>query len=484
MRQIFKAIIISIILCFTTETHAQFLARQASKDERTAELIGLTKGGRDFHSALKPYTQILDDSIQNNNLQLDIISNITIGYDEQSKQMIYDFRPGISAGFIHKKNFVVWFGIKGGISKFSQNLTSLADSIGYLPQEGSFKAQNNSITFGFYEFYIKYTPFESLALTLGKGKKHIGDGIRSTLLSNQNSGMEYFDTEINGGKIKYVFSLNMSKSLDSKENRPRTKYLAYHAISWNPARWLNISGFEAVTLCRRDSAGNSRFIDLSYINPALFFRPVEYSLGSPDNELLGIFGKIRYAKKHFAYAQVALDEYNSQYFKENNGWWAEKYAGQIGFKGYILPQNIIKYQAEYNRIRPYMYSHENAITSYSMFSQPLANPYGANLEEFTALAELQLEKIFVSIVADYVSYGADYNNISYGNNILRPYTLRQGDYGNTFKQGEKKSIKQTEITIKYYLKERKYLKNNCLFAQLGTINTNKYFTIGIKSELL
>ena len=360
----------------------------------------------------------------------------------------------------------------------------MADSIGYLPQEGSFKAQNNSITSGFYEFYIKYTPFESLALTLGKGKKHIGDGIRSTLLSNQNSGMEYFDTEINGGKLKYVFSLNMSKSLDSKENRPRTKYLAYHAISWNPARWLNISGFEAVTLCRRDSAGNSRFIDLSYINPALFFRPVEYSLGSPDNELLGIFGKIRYAKKHFAYAQVALDEYNSQYFKENNGWWAEKYAGQIGFKGYILPQNIIKYQAEYNRIRPYMYSHENAITSYSMFSQPLANPYGANLEEFTALAELQLEKIFVSIVADYVSYGADYNNISYGNNILRPYTLRQGDYGNTFKQGEKKSIKQTEITIKYYLKERKYLKNNCLFVQLGTINPNKYFTIGIKSELL
>lgn len=464
-----------------------------SQREKEIEKTNLINGNRNFHSAIKPFytDSTAEDYSLGKNYRLDFspITNFAFGYDKQQSKTIYDIRPGIAAGFSLKNKLYVWAAIKGGFSRFNQHYTTLADSIGHLPMDGNFKNHNNNnITSGYYEFYIKYTPMQFIGFSIGKGKKHIGDGIRSTLLSCQNSGMEYFDLEVNGGKLKYVFSANMSKSLDSKENRERPKYLLYHVISWNPARWLNISGFEAVTLSRRDSAGNALFINPSYLNPALFFRPVEYSLGSPDNELLGIFGKIRYAKKHFAYAQIALDEYNSQYFKENNGWWAEKYAGQIGFKGYFLPNSTLKYQMEYNRIRPYMYSHENAITSYSMFSQPLANPYGANLEEFSLLCEYQINNFLIEITADYVSYGKDFNNVSYGNNILRPYTLRQGDYGNSFKQGEKTSHKQASLTLKYYPKNlfntQNHTKNNYIFAEIATINSNAYFLFGLKTELL
>ena len=73
-----------------------------------------------------------------------------------------------------------------------------------------------------------------------------------------------------------------------------------------------------------------------------------------------------------------LDDFNFNEIKEHNDTWNNKYSYQIGCKGYFGP---VRYLLEYNYIRPYIYSHDKSVNAYAMYSQPLANPYGANLNQ-------------------------------------------------------------------------------------------------------
>ena len=315
----------------------------------------------------------------------------------------------------------------------------------------------------------------------------MGDGYRSLILSDNNSGMYYFDIIAGEGGFKYIFSLNTAKSLDSESGHGRTKYLVYHAVSWNITDYLNIGGFEAVSIMRRDSTSDkSKFIDLHYLNPALFFRPVEYAIGSPDNVIMGIFGKARYFKKNILYGQVMLDEFNSTFLKGGCDWWAKKFAIQAGARGEVFDR--LRYLVEANYIRPFMYSHDNAIRSYSMCSQSMAHPYGANLKE--GIVNLQYstrnKKFLVDLTADLVKTGTDTDTISYGGNVLRPYTMRFDDYGQSMLQGKPLSVKDLSVTVEYNMKlnfdsEGYVIKPFVTFGCYNNDDKNVYFLIGIKN---
>jgi hypothetical protein len=51
-----------------------------------------------------------------------------------------------------------------------------------------------------------------------------------------------------------------------------------------------------------------------------------------------------------------------------------KYINALGIKNLDL-------QLEYNRVRPFTYSHRDSVANYTHYNQPMAHPLGANFSE-------------------------------------------------------------------------------------------------------
>ena len=80
------------------------------------------------------------------------------------------------------------------------------------------------------------------------------------------------------------------------------KYAAMHHLSMNVTKWLNIGLFEGIIF------GRKNHFDFQYLNPIIFYRHVEGTIGSPDNAVAGFDFKANIAHKAQLYGQFLLDE--------------------------------------------------------------------------------------------------------------------------------------------------------------------------------
>ena len=117
-------------------------------------------------------------------------------------------------------------------------------------------------------------------------------------------------------------------------------------------------------------------------------------------------------------------------------------------------------QCELNAVRPYTYTHfdtitghpEYALTSYTTFNQPLAHPLGANFREFIGVIRYKpVSKLYTQLRWLSTFYGQDKDGTNFGQNILRPNTTRQSDYGNSIGQGITTRLTQMSIDVSYEL---------------------------------
>jgi hypothetical protein len=170
------------------------------------------------------------------------------------------------------------------------------------------------------------------------------------------------------------------------------KYFAFHHLSINIGKKLNIGVFESVVF------SDSSSFEWSYLNPIIFYRAIEQQFGSSDNVILGADFKWNAFKGFSVYGQFVLDEFVLDNIKEGNGWWANKFAIQAGLKYYdAFGVSNLDLQAETNIVRPYTYSHNPIVTanngipygSYTNYMQPIAHPLGANFNEVIGILRYQ-----------------------------------------------------------------------------------------------
>lgn len=74
-----------------------------------------------------------------------------------------------------------------------------------------------------------------------------------------------------------------------------------------------------------------------------------------------------------------FDEFNVKHFFKGDGWWANKWALQLGVKYIDIIPNLDA-QLEFNMARPFTYTHSEDV-NYSHYNQPLAHPLGASFYE-------------------------------------------------------------------------------------------------------
>ena len=249
--------------------------------------------------------------------------------------------------------------------------------------------------------YLSYTPNKHFNFQLGQGRNFIGDGYRSLLLSDNAFNYPYFKITTSIWKIKYMNLYAMQFDIRNSKRRVSSfdkKFSSTHYLSTRIGKRLTVGVFETVIWRGQDSLYN-RGVDVNYLNPVIFFRPVEFSVGSPDNVLIGLNLGFKLTDKTHLYGQLMIDEFLLDELRANNGWWANKYGFQLGFKSFYKKLML---QGEYNTARPFTYTHSSVIQNYAHFNQPLAHPIGANFHELVGQVKWVEDRIQYGLKSQFV----------------------------------------------------------------------------------
>ena len=274
----------------------------------------------------------------------------------------------------------------------------------------------------------------------------------------------------------------------------RTKYIANHYLSYNVTERLNIGLFESV-VWQND---NDRGFDFNYLNPVIFYRAIEFSTGSRGgNALLGLSGKYKVNDKVNLYGQFIIDEFSTSDVFGGEGSYKNKTGYQVGVKYYnAFKIDNLYLQAEYNRVRPFAYSHNTVILNYGHNNQPLAHTLGANFSELIAIARYRKDRWYGDAKIIVAKRGLELNedNIPYyGGNIYGTEDNRLSDDGNDLGQGNSTDFFHTELEGGYLINPTTNLKvyasviyrdfnpeiNNVLNSSASTV----WLNFGLRTDL-
>lgn len=331
--------------------------------------------------------------------------------------------------------------------------------------------------------YITFNATKYIDIQFGYDKNFIGDGYRSLFLSDDANSYLFLKLNTRIWKFNYqnlFMELNPQYNKSGDNLLPR-KYAAMHHLSMNVTKWMNVGLFESVVF------GRSQYFDFQYLNPIIFLRYVEGNVGSPDKAHVGLDFKANAAHHFQFYGQFLLDEFIAKEITKDNGFWANKYAYQLGAK-YVDAFTIknLDLQIESNRIRPFTYSHFDSVTNYTHYNQMLAHPLGANLQELIGILKYQpAPKWYINARAIYYYQGLDSAGQNFGGNPFELYTTREKDYGYFVGDGNKAKCLNALLALSYELKENLFIDGSYLYRKYSVSNgagsgNASIFNIGIR----
>lgn len=326
--------------------------------------------------------------------------------------------------------------------------------------------------------YFTFGITKYIDVQFGYDKNFIGDGYRSLFLDDFGNSYLFLKLNTKIWRLNYqnLFMELMPQFVKKGDHLLDRKYAAMHHLSINATKWLNVGVFESVVFSRRNH------FDFEYLNPIIFLRHIEGALGSPDKAKAGIDFKANAMKTFQFYGQFLLDEFILKEIFNDRGYWANKYAWQLGVKyadAFTLKNLDLQFEA--NRIRPFTYTHNDSLTDYSHYNLPLAHPLGANLQEFIGRLRYQpLPKWHFDARAIYYYQGKDTLMENFGSDIFKPYTTRSRNYGFHVGDGRRIDVLNAAATIGYELKENLFLEGNVLFRKETSLDPVTYFNFGIR----
>ncbi|WP_179353094.1 gliding motility protein RemB [Winogradskyella vidalii] len=384
-------------------------------------------------------------------------------------------------------------------NRYAESLKAFGPDPAIIPGRGIAKRfKENSYDYPVAEAYLSYTPADFLNIQFGHGKNFIGDGYRSLFQSDVASPYPFLKLNATFWKIKYTSTWNWLKDVRDEvivDKAFLTKYMANHYLSWNVSKRLNIGLFESVLWA--DS--NGRGFDVNYLNPIIFFRAIEFQTGQgAGNAILGLSSKYKWNNKVNLYGQFILDEFSLSEVKAGEKSWKNKFGFQLGAKYFnAFDVDNLLLQAEYNRVRPYTYSHNTEILNYAHFNQPMAHLWGANFRELVLIGRYHYKRWFGDAKFIIGQRGFDFNtdedSFSYGGDIYRDYNERNADTGIEIGQGNTTNSFMTEIQAGYLLNPETNLKvfTNIIYRDFNpdaitasTMDSNTlWFSLGIRTDL-
>ena len=340
---------------------------------------------------------------------------------------------------------------------------------------------------------VAFRPSKFFTFSLGHGKNSFGEGYRSLFLSDGAFNYPYFKIETSFWRIKYVNLYTHMTDIRpqvSQNGIYKRKYTTMHFLSWQVTDDLNLNFFEGIVWSDSTLQGGFQF---DFINPVIFYRPIEFAVGSAGgNALMGMGGSYRLFKKYKVYGQFSLDEFNAEALQASSGSWLNKFGWQIGVKG-VGKVGPARWFAllEWNAVRPYTYSHREVVTNYGHYNEPLGHIWGANFSEVVFKTHWDWDRITADLQVNFGYQGLDTAGSNWGGNIYLPYNTREQDNGNDIGQGLRANRMITEAKVGYLINPAtrlttefgyRYRRESYSWDAIPDFTTH-YVFFGVKTDL-
>lgn len=267
---------------------------------------------------------------------------------------------------------------KGGVSG-SRNLATVADH----RLNFNFKFVENTENISNYDFtegYIRYalSPADNMliAVQLGREKIKFGYGYGNSMaISGEGPNMDLLRFDFRYGILSFS-SIHTSTvgEFDGPRKDLYTKYIASNRIKVAIPNLFDIGIGESIVY-------SGRGLEWAYINPFLFYKYAEMSLQDRDNGTVFLDMQTSFLKDFELQASFFLDEdilsnlQDLQLFSNKTGY-------QVGFFWYEpFSLNDLSLVCEYTKIRPYVYTHDNYMNTFTAFGANLGHRIGPNSDE-------------------------------------------------------------------------------------------------------
>lgn len=519
---------------YTSQLNIPFTHSDYSKFDRNMNLVGTNS-----HTASKPFlyeevSEYYDFKAENEKLKknkeswggrklwnehlvelqgkeywftIDPVVDFQVGKDTDAEfNSTYNNTRGVvvQGGLGKKFNFYTAFFESQGrfadyVNRYAESIKAFGPDPAVIPGRGIGKRfKTDAYDYPVAEAYMSYTPSKYFNFQFGHGKTFIGDGYRSLVLSDVASPHPFFKINTKFWKIKYTNTWMWLKDVRPEVIEDKaflTKYMANHYLSWNVSKRLNIGLFETVIW----ENSNNRGFDVNYLNPIIFYRAIEFQTGQgAGNAVLGATAKYKWNDNINLYGQFVLDEFSLGDVKGGERSWKNKYGYQLGIKYFnAFKVNNLMLQLEYNRVRPYTYSHNTMVLNYGHTNESKAHLWGSNFSETILIGRYHYQRWFANAKLIFGTKGFDYNtssdNFSYGGDIYRNYNDRPFDTGVEVGQGIKATIFNGNLQAGYLLNPASNLK---IFTDITvrnfdpnatTVSTYQnntvWFNFGIRTDL-
>ncbi|MDX5324834.1 MAG: hypothetical protein LPK80_01115 [Bacteroidota bacterium] len=386
-------------------------------------------------------------------LSIDPLLDLRIGQDIGAEQpTTYQNTRGVYLQGRIGKEVTFFSSFTENQARFPAYYHTIAADLGVVPGEGKWRGfKETDYDYSNVQGAVTYAPGQFFRFTVGQGKNFFGDGYRSFFLSDAAFNYPYLKIETTVWKIKYI---NLwSQMLDLRNSvqvndQYRRKFTSMHMLSFQATERWNFQLFEAVVY-RSDTM--NRGIEVSYFNPVILYRPVEFAnRSSAANVLLGFGTSYQPWKGAKLYGQIILDEFVLKELRDEPGSWRNKYAFQLGyFERNAFKVKNLDIRLEYNYARPYTFQHDRPLSNYAHYAQPLAHPWGANLWEGLFQLNYQYQRWVGSAHFSYGLQGLDVSNENWGGDPYKPYDTREQSDNNKVGQGNRFTRTYMEGSIAY-----------------------------------
>ncbi|WP_423147437.1 gliding motility protein RemB [Rubrolithibacter danxiaensis] len=480
-----------------------------------------------FHSALRPY--FLDDSViarkadsilnygvdtsrkgwvmrtlfnkhlidvkkEDYTAYVDFLPDFQIGTDSYNNKNTWINTRGFQAGGTVGKKFSFYTSAFENQAEFARYYQEYVDSTHVVFGQATDRKPKGKVKdWSYVTAVVSYTPNKYLNVSIGQEKTFIGDGYRSMLLSDFASNYPFLRLTANLGNVQYMAMWAAMQDPGSPQfsydSGYRKKGGVFHYLDWNVNNRLSLGFFDAIIWAQKDSLGNRRGFDLSYANPIIFLRPLEFTSGSPDNAAIGLTAKYELFNKTAIYGQFFLDEFEAKSLFGGTGSYRNKWGLQLGLRGAdLFKVERLNYLFEFNTATPYTYTSRARIINYANYNEPLAHSMGANFREVLGILNYSYRRFGFQGQFNFALYGMDTEPTDhYGKNIFKPYTDATIRTGNFIGEGLKTDFSYAQGTVSYLLNPKYNLRielGGILRAETNSLRENKtsWITFGLRSS--
>ncbi len=338
---------------------------------------------------------------------------------------------------------------------------------------------------------IYFNAWKYFDFQFGYDKNFIGNGYRSLFLSDYSAPYLFLKFNTRIWKLNYqnIYMELVNQHATGDYKYPK-KYAVIHHLSVNVTPSINLGLYENVMFSRADH------YDFSYLNPVIFLVSAQQQNGSPDKTTVGFDFKANIGHAVQFYGQILINEFiTNQVLHYGRGFWANKQGLQLGLK-YINAFDVknLDFQIEGNIVRPFTYSHNDTVSNYSNYNQPMAHPLGANFDELIVIGRYQPSpKWNIEGKLIYYRQGIDSAGQNYGSNIFLNYETRSaGDYGYKIGSGNLANCINMSANVSYEIKENLYIDASAQYryyavkymhSPTSVVNSSGLFTLGVRLNI-